>query len=80
MRKYVFLIDKKYKHECLRAAYIQEIAGYIEFLIAMIVTAVLLIIDYVPVWTITFAVIFTVLGADLLYTMVVYSYYKIKYK
>lgn len=80
MRKYIFLIDKNHKHECLRAAYIQEIVGYIEFLISIVVTVVLLIIGYVPVWTVTITVIFTVLGIDVLYTMVVYFYYKVKFK
>lgn len=79
MRKYIFLIDKEHKHECLRVAYIQEIAAYIEFLISIVASVVFLIINYVPVSTVTIGVFIAVLGIDGLYTIVVYFYYRIKF-
>lgn len=78
-RKYLFLIDKRHKRECLRAAYIQEMAGYIEFLISIIITTIFMILNIKPVAIIEI-IIFTVFGIDELYTMIVYFYYRIKYK
>lgn len=79
--KFLFMFsNKKRRHEFLRAAYILEIIGYIEFLISLIVTGTFLILGLIPNNTVTLIVLFFALGTDEIFSMSIYIYYKIRYK
>ena len=79
-KKYFYFENKKTRQYFFRWSVIMEKAGYVESLISVITTVVSLIINNEPALIVSFTVIFTFLGVDLLYAMVVYAYYKIKFK
>lgn len=79
-KKFLFFKNRKNKRECLKAAYIIEIAAYIQFTMAILIASIFLILNYEPDFTITFTIIDTYAGISGLYTIVVYAYYKLKYK
>lgn len=79
-KKYFMFSNKKRRREYLKAAYIFEITGYVEFLISLIATGALWLFKY-PYKSITLIIFFFCIeGINTIYLLSMYTYYKIKYK
>jgi hypothetical protein len=82
-KKYFMFSYKKRRREYLKAAYIFEIIGYVEFLISLIVAGTLWLFNYpldYPNRIVMLIITFSLVGINEIYVLSMYTYYKIKYK
>lgn len=80
-KKYFLFSYKKRRHKFLKVAYILEVAGYVEFLITLIAAGTFWLLKYIPNKNITLIIFFFGFeGANTIFSLSMYIYYKIKYK